>query len=179
MKRISPVTFVKPNTVIEAKFIDDDEYRWYSGRVTRVHKVVKSKFGYYVDCDIEYEDDEKVNHSILYDQDFEEEDSEDAWRFGEAWSKLVKLLVEKDDEIEHLRSDMKDLLKIIVEEDEDEDDESSGYDSDYEEEEEDAESVHNFPPSRSYPNFLLAPLVLVASVIGAYLGNLTVTHFHK
>jgi hypothetical protein len=177
MKRISPVTFVKPNVIIEAKFIDEDgdEYRWYTGKVTRVHKVVKSKFGNYVDCDIEYEDDEKVNHSILHDQDFEEEDSEDAWRFEEAWSKLVKLLVEKDDEIEHLRSDIQDLLEICAEE-EDETEEESSYDS---EEEEYCESVAEAVPRKCKSHYLLAPLAIVASVIGAFLGNVLFTHFHK
>uniref|UniRef100_A0A6C0BFD4 Tudor domain-containing protein n=1 Tax=viral metagenome TaxID=1070528 RepID=A0A6C0BFD4_9ZZZZ len=75
---VSPLQFVTANTRICAYFINEEESAWYHGTVTKVHKVEGAE---YVECDIVYDDGDLWLNTRLYEHDFENECSEDAWRF--------------------------------------------------------------------------------------------------
>lgn len=147
MDEISPVSFIKPSVEIEAKFLNDegDKYIWYRGVVTKVHKVHSSPTGRYIDCDVLYDDGEEVKNSIFHDVDFEE-DNDDSWRFAEAWSKLIKIVEQKNKEIEWLREEIEDLLDPDFDID-DEDSESEDDDEDSESEDSGSEDDTAYSPS--------------------------------
>lgn len=79
---VSPLQFVTVNTRISVYFINEEETAWYHGTVTKVHKVTQGAEGAeYVDCDVAYDDGDLGLNTLLYEHDFENECSDDAWRF--------------------------------------------------------------------------------------------------
>jgi hypothetical protein len=139
-----PVQFIKQGSVIEARFINDDELQWFKGVVQRINKVGAT----YVDCVVLYEDGELVDNAVFYNDDFDNHESPDAWRFEGNMSLLIEFLTknseeiqclkeaikERDDTIRQIISDAMIVHKCMREECSSSDDEE---DEDYEEEEED------------------------------------------
>lgn len=147
-----PVQFIKQGSVIEARFInDDDERQWFKGVVQRINKLGDT----YIDCVVLYEDGELVDRSVFYNDDFDNHESLDAWRFEGNMSLLIEFLTKNSEEIESLKdaiNERDDTIRQIISDamivhkcmrdeysmsDEYEDDED---DEDYEEESEHGES---------------------------------------
>lgn len=88
---VQPSKFITIGTEIQALFVDEDgeSLKWYKGIVTRV---VGQNDGF-VRCDVVYDDGEVVKDTELYDVDFDSGDYEDAWKFDNEISHLVKYMV--------------------------------------------------------------------------------------
>jgi hypothetical protein len=186
----NPVTFIKPDTEIESKFLDEnDTYIWYKCTVNKINELVINTNGCYVDCDVIYDDGEEVVNSVFHDIDFEE-DSDTAWRFTHQWSKLIKIINKKDEEIKQLREDLDFLEETLTsintdEEDEDEEKEDDNEEEQNEEEEEEQneekedENVEKckqqYIRKINNLNFLLYSFVGVTGIItGIVIGDILV-----
>jgi hypothetical protein len=101
---IEPIYFLTPGTDVLVKFKnDDEEYQYFPGRVKHINYFGKDERGGYINCYITYEDGEEVSESFLYNQDFENPDSDDGWKFASNVSLLIKYMVESHQEIKELR----------------------------------------------------------------------------
>lgn len=92
---IQPTKFVRIGSIIDVRFVDGNDIRWYRGEVKEIHDITPSSnhHGNYVTCSVLYEDGDFHSDTELYDKDFENEDSLDAWRFAfQEWNELIQVL---------------------------------------------------------------------------------------
>lgn len=122
MAKITPVSFVKVNSRLEVFFTNDGNGNdtWFAGKVTKVIERADD----YIICDIVYDDGEKFEHVKLENEHFERE-SDESWRFEGDLSKLIKVVVDTNNDVEDLKSDVECMQEELVDmmcESEDEDD---------------------------------------------------------
>lgn len=152
-----PVQFIKQGGVIEARFInDDDEPQWFKGVVQRINKVGET----YIDCVVLYEDGELVDHAVFYNDDFDNNESLDAWRFEGTMSLLIEFLTRNSEEIQDLKEAIKerdDTIRQVITDamlvhkcmreeytSSDDDDDDEDYEDESEEQDDDSESKQEF-----------------------------------
>ena len=89
--------FLVAGSDIEVRFVDPENpehHRWYCG-VVKTARYGTDANGSYAECDVHYEDGEKVKEQRFYDDDFGDE----LWKFETPLSELIKNM---KDEIEAL-----------------------------------------------------------------------------
>jgi hypothetical protein len=137
--------FITKDTQVEVLYVnpdDTDEMKWFCGIVKKA-KHGEDEEGRYAECDILYEDGERIYDQRLYDHDFgdgdPDADSDECWKFSSPLSELIK----------NLRNEIKTLQEC------DDDDEDCTDDDDVEEEgyESNNDCVVHTKPAR--PNILV------------------------
>lgn len=201
---IQPVHFLKQGSVIEARFInDEDEPQWYRGVVQRVNHVGENL----VDCVVLYEDGELVNNAVFHDDDFDNDESIDAWRFEGNMSLLIEFLTKNSEEIKGLKEAIKDrddaIRQVISDamfvnkcfreedstddEDYDYDDEDDNEDDDESDEENDEFETYDYPSPTTTSRIwsFMKKTLFVASAfsigygIGSIIGPVIKQHINK
>jgi hypothetical protein len=112
--------FLVNGSNIEVRFVDPenpDQLRWYCGVVEKVRYGGDAN-GAYAECDVLYEDGEKVQDQRLYDDDFGDE----LWKFDTPLSNLIKAM---KDEIEALQEEYGIDPNYDPDDDDDDDDTES------------------------------------------------------
>ena len=151
-------SFVTKGTEIEVLFVDPDnteQLRWYRGIVKKA-KHREDDDGQYAECDIFYEDGERVYDHRLYDSEFGDE----CWKFAHPLSDLIKNL---RDEIKTMQDNSSD----------DDASNSSEYDSSDDDDVDNAEEDYKVPIRQ---NLLSRTLVNVSML---YIMSLAVTKLYK
>ena len=128
MDSSSPISFIKTPSEIEVKFKsgideDDEAYKFFRGTITKINNIdVDEDNGKFINCSIIFDDGDEVEHSILYDKDFESE-TNDSWKFADEKSQLIKYIVENKKDIQSLQDAMARFVdKFYKEEEEDHED---------------------------------------------------------
>lgn len=101
---ISMSDYVKKGVNIEALYddpVNDGEKKWFIGVITKVHKHGKDDCGKYVECDVLYDDDEKVENWRFYDDEY----GDDNWRFSSHLTPLVQSLIDRVNALGSLMED--------------------------------------------------------------------------
>jgi hypothetical protein len=130
---IQPIKFIKKGTELEVRFLgDDDKYKWYTGIVHEINYYGEDISAKFINCQILYEDGEVVNDANFYNDNFNDEDNIDAWRFVGNISMLISFIIKNTNEINNLKDELiKDRLiefrHDCIHEDEDDDDEIEYY----------------------------------------------------
>lgn len=156
---IQPVKFIIKGTELEVRFIgEDDEFQWYKGIVQDINFYGEDDNGTFINCKILYEDGELIDETILYNINFNDDDSIDAWRFVGDISMLISYMINTVNELTKLKADLKikkNNIKRLIreclqkedfekeclcyneeeEEDDEEDEDEEEEDEEYEEEE--------------------------------------------
>jgi hypothetical protein len=110
MADIYPTHFVVQGVSIKSRFVNEDTgegYKYYDGNVDSVTSYGRDADGTYVSCNITYDDGEIVTDACLYDKDFENEDSDDAWYFVTKDSMLFKWM-------HQISKDTKELKQTVA-----------------------------------------------------------------
>lgn len=139
MVEIQPTHFVASGVYIKSKFVNEDTgegFKYYKGTVNNIIEYGRDLNGTYVCCSITYDDNEKVNESYLYDKDFENEDSEDAWYIVSKDSLLITWVNNVAKDTRCLKEKVESLQTV--------DDDKKAYSSSDEDESEDV-SVYDIP----------------------------------
>jgi hypothetical protein len=110
MSYISPSTFVKVDSKIEALF---DDNTWYDATVVKIHEYGTDSFGKYVKCDIIYDDGDYDENIQLYDEYFETME-EEAWKFKGEFSKLITAFNNAVEDMDNMRSDIDTLMENVA-----------------------------------------------------------------
>jgi len=100
---IQPTKFVRIGSIIDVRFVDGNDVRWYRGEVKEIHDTTPSSnhHGNFVTCSVLYEDGDFHPDTELYDKDFENEDSLDAWCFAfQEWNELIQVLQDHEYKIQ-------------------------------------------------------------------------------
>lgn len=95
--------FLVNGSKIEVRFVDSENpehHRWYCGVVKTVRYGTDAN-GSFAECDVLYEDGEKVKEHRFYDDDFGDE----LWKFETPLSNLIKDMKDKIEELECCSSD--------------------------------------------------------------------------
>ena len=112
--------FLVNGSEIEVRFVDPenpDHHRWYCGIVKTV-RYGSDVNGSYAECDVLYEDGEKVNEQRFYDDDFGDE----LWKFDTPLSNLIENM---KNEIEALQEEYGIDPDYDSDDDDDDDDSAS------------------------------------------------------
>lgn len=175
MESVHAVSLVSKNVDLLIKYQINDEFEWRHGTVVTVFEYGTKSGRSYVDCNVEYDDDE-VSEERLWDKDYDTE-GEDAWKFSPKFVHVIErasdLLYESlsDDDCECDDCECEDC-DCNDENDPDYEEEEEEEDEDTETEEEDEEEY--VPIVRKKPSFLnqlgatlyvFAPLIATFVVI--------------
>lgn len=115
MADICPTHFVVSGVSIKSRFINEDTgegYKYYDGNVDSVTAYGRDADGTYVSCNITYNDGEIVTDACLYDKDFENEDSDDAWYFVTKESMLFKWVYQISKDTQELKQTVASLQPL-------------------------------------------------------------------
>lgn len=132
---IKPIFFVTPGVDVYVKYENaDGELEYFKGKVEKINYFCEDEVGSYVNCHVKYDNGDDVEDTQLYNHDFENPDSEDAWKLGTQISLLVKYLVVNHNELEYLKENLVQS------------DDESNYEEEYEKEDvqEETTSPSNF-----------------------------------
>lgn len=101
---IKPIFFVTPGVDVFVKYDNEDgELEYFKGKVEKINYFCEDENGSYVNCHIKYDNGDEVEDTTLYNHDFENPDSEEAWKLGTQISLLVKYLVSSHNDVEYLK----------------------------------------------------------------------------
>lgn len=106
---VSPTSFLREGSEVEVRFVDGERTTWYRGVIKKIDPTAWSgKYGDYVMCDVLYEDGDYLTDTELYDKDFNDTESLDAWRFARGeWNEVVQTLLNNREEIGKLKQQRK------------------------------------------------------------------------
>lgn len=109
---VCPTSFVSIGSKVKVRFIDGKEVRWYEGEITDIHeRASNAKHGTYVVCSILYEDGDFHTDTELYDRDFDDETSLDAWKFSaDEWNHLVHTLQDQQEDIAYVQEEVDEMI---------------------------------------------------------------------
>lgn len=164
MSSITPISFVKPNTRVEVYFADGG---WYAGKIEKVNE----RNDEFVYADILYDDGERDEDVKLENEHFEAE-SEDAWRLEGDLSMLIKAVLDTNNEVEDLKSDVEcmqeELVELMCDSDDDYDD--SAYETSDTESEQAESTVENVRDYSSLKWYTVG--LFFGSTLGLLIGTL-------
>lgn len=102
---IKPIFFVVPGAEVFVKYENEDgELEYFQGTVEKINYFCDDEHGSYVNCHIKYVDESQDTN--LYNHDFENPNSEDAWKLGPQISLIVKYLVSSHNDVEYLKENL-------------------------------------------------------------------------
>lgn len=167
---LSPIDFVAANVEIIVKYVDCVP-TWCSGVVTEVHEYGIEDGSHYVECSIQFDNEEDLTVETLWDYDYAT-NNDDAWKFTSKFTPLVTNVMSVVNSVEDLDGESDtDATSLYDTEDEAEGSESEEYDSEDEHDDVD-EEVQHLPRRR--PSFLnqffatlfgLTPLLATFAVV--------------
>lgn len=104
---IKPIFFVTPGVDVFVKYEDDDgELEYFKGKVEKINYFCEDEKGSYVSCHVKYDNGDEVDDTLLYNHDFENPDSEDAWKLGTQISLLIKYLVNTQNDLKYIKEQL-------------------------------------------------------------------------
>lgn len=111
-----PTSFVRVGSEIEVRFMEGgslERMRWYRGTVKKIFPSTRpNQHGSFLTCAVMYEDGDYHPDTELYDADFMNPESTDAWRFARAeWNTLLGLLEEDRCKLSHLEEQVEEALE--------------------------------------------------------------------
>lgn len=105
---VANVTNVTIGSRISAYFVDENA--WYKGTVTKIHNVTDDKV---VECDIEYDDGEFIEHATFHEDDFQNNESENKWKI--AHDVYQSILDNMNEDILDMKNDIKYISQMLSE----------------------------------------------------------------
>jgi hypothetical protein len=165
---VNPIKFINPDVPVYVQFLENDERKYFRGIVKKVNELTED----YVNCHVIYEDGEEVKDQYLYNDCFDNEESDNPWKFDCNTSILLKYMIENNNEINELKETISAFELVDEVDEDDEDDEDDEEEEDEEEEEEEEEKLRQ---SKSIydSNVLLYTSVAVNISITVFLSLLS------